>query len=226
MQVAEKYWREQNWKAALAEFEKFMTLYEKSEGAPFAQLKWSLCQCQLKKQNTAIKEGFQSVIDYWPESDQATASAFYIGHTFKEIGRTKEAKKSLREVISKYPDHLATVYALADLTEIAAIEKDEATLVELWKKMTFDLKRTRYAAGPCQQASRELAVYSFRQVAFDDGVKALATTYAPDQMPYHVQAYIRGPISELVADTKTKAKGEKLAETAVSWLKAQTGGPY
>ena len=75
MQVAEKYWREQNFKAALAEYEKFMTLYEKSEGAPFAQLKWSLCQCQLKKQNTAIKEGFQSVIDYWPDSDQATASA-------------------------------------------------------------------------------------------------------------------------------------------------------
>ena len=38
MQVAEKYWREQNWKAALSEYEKFMTLYEKSEGAPFAHL--------------------------------------------------------------------------------------------------------------------------------------------------------------------------------------------
>lgn len=221
MQVAEKYWREQNWKAALSEYEKFMTLYEKSEGAPFAQLKWSLCQCKLKKQNTAIKEGFQSVIDYWPESDQATASAFYIGHTYKEIGRTKEAKKSLREVVTKHPAHLATVYALADLIDIAATEKDEATQVELWKKMTFELKRTPHAAGPCQQASRELAVYSFRQGAFDDGVKALATTYAPDQMPYHVQAYIRTPIAEQVADSKTKAKAEKLAETAVSWLKTQ-----
>lgn len=221
MQIAEKYWREQNWKAASAEYEKFMTLYEKSEGAPFAQLKWSLSQCQLKKQNTAIKEGFQSVIDYWPESDQATAAAFYIGHTYKEIGRTKEAKKALRDVVTKHPAHLATVYALADLIDIAATEKDETTQVELWKKMTFDLKRTPYAAGPCQQASRELAVHSFRQGAFDDGVKALATTYAPDQMPYHVQAYIRTPIAEMVADSKTKAKGEKLAETAVSWLKGQ-----
>ncbi|MCE9525976.1 MAG: tetratricopeptide repeat protein [Planctomycetales bacterium] len=221
MQIAEKYWREQNFKAAVAEYEKFMTLYEKSEGAPFAQLKWSLCQCQLKKQNTAIKEGFQSVIDYWPDSDQATASTFYIGHTYKEIGRTKEAKKSLREVVTKHPAHLATVYALADLIEIAATEKDEATQVELWKKMTFDLKRTPYAVAPCQQASRELAVHSFRLGAFEDGVKALATTYTPDLMPYHVQAYIRTPIAEMVADSKTKAKGEKLADTAVSWLKGQ-----
>ena len=221
MQVAEKYWREQNWKAALAEYEKFMTLYEKSEGAPFAQLKWSLCQCQLKKQNTAIKEGFQSVIDYWPDSDQATAAGYYIGRTYKEIGRTKEAKKALREVVAKHPAHLATVYALADLIDIAAVEKDEPTRVELWKKMTFDLKRTPYAQGPCQQASRELAVHSFRLGAFDDGVKALATTYPPDQMPYHVQYYIRGPIGELIAQSETKAKGEKLAEVAVSWLKTQ-----
>ena len=221
MQVAEKYWREQNFKAALAEYEKFMTLYEKSEGAPFAQLKWSLCQCQLKKQNTAIKEGFQSVIDYWPDSEQATASAFYIGHTYKEIGRTKEAKKALRDVISKHPAHLTAVYSFADLIEIAATEKDLPTQVEMWKKMTFDLKRTPYAAGPCQQASRELAVYSFREGAFDDGVKALATTYTPDQMPYYVQAYLRQPLADLIADTKTKAKGEKLADVAVAWCKAQ-----
>ncbi len=68
LQVAEKYFREQNWKIALAEYEKFLSLYEKSDGAPYAQLKWSQCQVQLRKLNTAIKDGFQSVVDYWPES--------------------------------------------------------------------------------------------------------------------------------------------------------------
>src|SRR5262245_56411315 len=56
LQVAEKYYREQNWKAAAAEYEKFMSLYERSTGSPYAQLKWSLVQVQLRRQNTAIKE--------------------------------------------------------------------------------------------------------------------------------------------------------------------------
>lgn len=32
LNIVEKYYREQNWKAALAECEKFLTLYEKSDG--------------------------------------------------------------------------------------------------------------------------------------------------------------------------------------------------
>lgn len=221
LQIAEKYFRESNWKIAASEYEKFMSLYEKSTGAPFAQLKWSLCQCQLKKQNTAIKEGFQSVVDYWPDSPQATAAAYYIGRTYKEIGRVKEAKKSLREVVSKQPAHLTAVYALADLIEISELEKDLPTRVELWKKMTYDLKRTPFAQAPCQQASRELAVHCFREGALDDGVKALATTYGPEVLPYYVQQYIRGPIGEMIAQSETKAKGERLADSTVAWLKTQ-----
>ena len=33
LQIAEKYWRELNWKTAAAEYEKFMELYESSSGA-------------------------------------------------------------------------------------------------------------------------------------------------------------------------------------------------
>ena len=49
LQIAERYYKQQNWKAALAEYEKFVTLYERSEGAPYAQLKWGLCQVQLRQ---------------------------------------------------------------------------------------------------------------------------------------------------------------------------------
>jgi len=75
LQIAEKYYREKNWKVALAEYEKYLTLYERGEAGSYAQLKWSICQVQLRKANTAIKEGFQSVIDYWPDSPDAVASA-------------------------------------------------------------------------------------------------------------------------------------------------------
>ena len=68
LDIAEKYYREQNWKVALAEYEKFLSLYETSEGAAYAQLKWGLCQTNLRKLNTAIKDGYQSILDYWPDS--------------------------------------------------------------------------------------------------------------------------------------------------------------
>jgi tetratricopeptide (TPR) repeat protein len=219
LQIAEKYWREQNWNTAASEYEKFLELYEKSTGAPFAQLKWSLAQVKLRKQNTAIKEGFQTVIDYWPDSPQATAAAYYIGRTLKEIGRTKEAKVSLRNVASKNPEHLVAVYAINDLIDMATAENDVPARVDLWKKLTFDVKRTRDANGPCVQASQQLAAHFFREGAFNDGVKALATTYNAAQMPSHVVAYVRTPVSELVAQDATRAKGTKLADDSISWLK-------
>jgi tetratricopeptide (TPR) repeat protein len=222
MQVAEKYWREQNWATAAAEYEKFMELYEKSTGAPFAQLKWSLAQVKLKKQNTAIKEGFQTVIDYWPDSPQAIAAAYFIGRTQKEIGRTKEAKVSLKNVVSKNPGHLVAVYALNDLIDLATIEKDTPARVENWKKLTFDIKRTPDSNNTCVQASIQLASHCFREGALDDGVKALATTYNTVQLPYYVHAYVRGPVSELVGQAETKAKGVTLSDQAVAWLKQAT----
>ena len=66
LNIAEKYYQEKNYKIAASEYEKFLSLYESSEGAPYSLLKWSLCLVEQKKPNTAISEGFQSVIDYWP----------------------------------------------------------------------------------------------------------------------------------------------------------------
>src|SRR4051812_47352050 len=56
LNVAEKYFREKQWKVAADEYEKFLKLYERSVGAPYAQLKWSLCQVNLRNLNTAIKD--------------------------------------------------------------------------------------------------------------------------------------------------------------------------
>ena len=219
LQIAEKYWREQNWGIAANEYEKFMELYEKSSGAPFAQLKWGLAQVKLRKQNTAIKEGFQTVIDYWPESPQAVAASYYIGRTQKEIGRTKEAKVTLKNVAAKHPLHLVAVYAIHDMVDMATAENDGPARVELWKKLTFDIKRTRDSNAPCVQASQQLATHWFREGAFDDAVKSLATTYNAAQMPSHVVAYVRTPVSELIAQETTKAKANKLTDQALAWLK-------
>lgn len=220
LEVAEKYYREKNWKVAIAEYEKFLSLYEKSDGASYCQLKWSLAQCELRKQNTAIKEGFQSVIDYWPDSPDAIAAAYYIGHTYKSIGQNKEAKKAYREVLTKHPEHLAAVFASSDLIDIAGLENDAATRVQLWRKLAFETPRKGSANGPCVQASQQLATHLFSNGAFDEGVAALATTYKDAQFLPHVVQYVRQPIATLVSQSDTKAKGEKLADAAIAWLRA------
>ena len=143
LNVAEKYYREQQFKIALGEYEKFVTLYEKSEGASFAQFKWAICQIHLKKINTAISDGFQTVIDYWPDSAEAPNAAFYIGHCYKQTGEVKKAKKAYQQVLSKYADSLAAVYSLNDLVDVSIAEDDvEARLAAVsYTHLTLPTKR-------------------------------------------------------------------------------------
>ena len=44
LKVAEKYYTQGNFKVAAVEYEKYLTLYESSLAAPYAQLMWSHCQ--------------------------------------------------------------------------------------------------------------------------------------------------------------------------------------
>ncbi len=219
LQVAEKYYREQNWKIALAEYEKFLSLHEKSEGAPYAQMKWSQCQVQLRKLNTAIKDGFQSVVDYWPDSPEAIACSYYIARAYKDMGETKKAKQAYLAVVAKNKTHLASVYARTDLLELARLEGDQMRRMALWRELTYDIKRDGDTNPVCADASRQLAVHYFYAGSFDEGQKALATTYNEQQLPYHAMYYSRGPIAELVAKPETKAIGDKVADAGVSFFK-------
>ncbi len=219
LQIAEKYFRDNNWKVAVGEYEKYITLYERTDAAPYAQLKWSLTQVQLRKANTAIKDGFQSVIDYWPDSPDAIAAAYYIGNTYKRIGQVAKAKKAYGDLIARHPKHMASVFAMVDLVELAAVKKDTKTYVDLWKKLTFEINRGKYTKAACQKASRSLAVYYFEAGAFDDAVKALATTYSEGDIPPAVADHATGPISRLTAQSETKIKGEKVADRTIAFLR-------
>lgn len=221
LKIAEKYYLDKNYKVAAAEYEKFLTLYEQSEAAPYSQLKWSLCQIQLRKLNTAVKEGFQSVIDYWPESADAVAAAYYIGNTYKDLGDIKSAKKAYHEVLKKHPKHLVAVYAVNDLIDISRIEDDEKSRVELWKRLTFDIERTKESKRVCQEASQQLAVYFFQQGELGDAVKALETTYTEEQLPYYVVYFARQPLQQLAADEKTKPKSIRLCDEGIAWMRGK-----
>ena len=221
LNVAEKYYRERQYKIALGEYEKFVTLYEKSEGTSFAQLKWGICQIHLKKINTAISDGFQSVIDYWPESPEASISAFYIGRCYKETGEVKKAKKAYQQVVSKYETSLAAVYSLTDLLDIADVEMDVEGKVVVLKRLVYDIKRTPGDANSlCVQASIQLATHCFMTGLPAEGVTAIASTWKDNQpFSYHLWAYCRTPIGQLAADPKTKEKADKVADGCVAAIR-------
>jgi len=67
LQIAERYHKQQNWKRPWRIREVRHAVRAERRGL-LRQLKWALCQVHLRQANTAIKDGFQSVIDYWPES--------------------------------------------------------------------------------------------------------------------------------------------------------------
>ena len=221
MQVAERYYKQQNWKAALAEYEKFVTLYEKSEGAPYAQLKWGLCQVHLRKANTAIKDGFQSVLDYWPDSPDAVLARYHIGRTWKDMGQVDKAKKAYEGLLKDHLQHIAAAHALGDLVDIAQAEKDFKTRAECWKKLTFEVKRVAGTEQPCRLAARQYAQWCFTEGAFDEGAKALATTYTGPDLLARLAANICPVLAEMAADAASRSKAERLAGQAVGWLREQ-----
>lgn len=220
MQIAEKYYREKNWKVAAGEYEKFITLHERSAGASFAQLKWSICQVHLKKLNTAIKDGFQSVIDYWPDSPDAMSSAYYIGQTYKNMGETKQARKAYQQVLQKYPKAAVSAYAAVDLIELAGVDDDKQALTTLWKKLTYDTERTNDTRGICENASRQFASHSMMNNGFSEAVKSLSTTYVqPPQLVDQIVSHAIGVINQLIQDEKTRPQGEKLSDDAVNYVR-------
>lgn len=222
LNIAEKYYNDKEWKVAAAEYEKFLTLYEQSEGAGFTQLKWGICQLQLRQAHTAIKEGFQSVVDYWPDSPDAVIAAYYIGKTYKDMGEVKKAKKAYLKVVSDHPEHLVAAYSLVDLIDITTVEEDGQGRIALWKKLTFDFKRVPGEINNiCVNASRDLATYYFYAGAFDDAVKAIATSYGPNDIPGQIIDRGATAIQHLTGDDKSREKGHKVADQAISYILKQ-----
>lgn len=219
LNIAEKYYNDKEWKVAAAEYEKFLTLYENSEGAGFTQLKWSICQLNLRQAHTAIKEGFQSVVDYWPDSPDAIIASYYIGKTWKDIGEVKKAKKAYLTLVADHPNELVAAYALVDLIDITTIEEDGPARVALWKKLTYDFKRTPGEINNiCVTASRDLATYYFYTGAFDEAVKSIATSYAPKDIPAQIIDRGATAIQTMTGDEKNKEKGEKVADNAIGYI--------
>ena len=221
MKIAEKHYTDGEFKTALAEYEKFLTLYEKSPGAPYSQLMWSHTMMHLKKPKTALRDGFQSVIDYWPESEEATIAAYCIADAYRTMGEVKSAQEAFRFLIREYPDHGIAVRSRTDLLHYARLHKDAEERKALLEDLTYKVKRTDESKDACISASRELAEMHFFAQRLEEGKKALATTYSGTELFDNVYAMSAKTVAHLLGEGKDKAAATRLADQLLASLRSE-----
>lgn len=221
MGIAEKYYIQEEYKVALDEYEKFLSLYESSTGAPYAQLMWSHCQVKLRKVNTGIREGFQSVVDYWPDSREAVLAAFLIGHSYQEIGEVEKAKAAYKLLMDTYPNDHVTVLAKVNLLDMATVAQNQEDQLTLLEELTYNTPRTEESIPHCEKASMTLATYYFNAADWPNGLKALESSFKDAKLGEKVYDQIRGPISALNGLEEDKPKAKDLALKAIDLLEKQ-----
>ena len=218
IKIAEKHFLNGNFKVALAEYEKFLTLYEESPGAPYAQLMWSHTMMKLKKPKSALRDGFQSVIDYWPKSHEATLAAYCMGDSFRTMGEVKSAQKAFRFLIREYPDHEIAIRSRQDLLHYARLHQDMEERLSLLNELTFRVKRTETGKEACIKACHELAeLHCFAQ-KLEQGKKALATSYTGPALFDQVYDISAKTVQHLLREPKTKPAAVKLGDQLISKL--------
>ena len=222
MRIAEKHYTGGAFKTSLAEYEKFLTLYEKSPGAPYAQLMWSHSMMRLKKPKTALREGFQSVIDYWPESEEAVISAYCIADAYRTMGEVSDAKKAFRFLIKEYPALEIAIRSRLDLLHYARLEKDEASHLALLNDLTYKLERNEKSKAACEEASRELAQIHFFAQRFDDGKKALATTHEGDALFDAVYGMSAKTVGHLLGNKEARTAALTLGDQLLNELRVES----
>jgi len=182
LKASEQFYTKGEYAAAAAEYEKYITLYETSDGAPYAQLMWSHCQVKQRKVYTGIRDGFQSVIDYWPESVEAKMAPFLIGRSYKNIGELKKAEIAYSKTVTNHPtDHIA-VLSKWDIAEIAKIQKNEKRLIQILTDLVFNTTRDKKNFPYITKAGQSLARFHFSTPDFDNAHKALAKVFESTEL--------------------------------------------
>ena len=221
LKVAQGFYLKGEYKAAASEYEKFITLYERSIAAPYAQLMWSHCLVKQRRVYTAIRDGFQSVIDYWPESHEAILAGYLIGQSYQAVGELPNAEKAYARAIATAPKHYTSVLAKWNLAEVYRIRQNTAKRVKMWEDLTYKTARSKENNYYTTQASCNLASHYFYAGDFAEAHKALETTYRGTSLIRKLYQYSSNPISTLVRDSEKNKAGLKLADDFIAFIKKQ-----
>ena len=218
LKIAEKHYTKGEFKIALDEYDKFLTLYEASPGAPYAQLMWSHCQAKLRFVNTAIRDGFQSVIDYWPDSREAILASYLIGKSYDNIGQTEKAEAGYLKTVNDHPKHHVATLAKVNLLHLARVRKDEKKQMLLLADLTYDTERTEANKNFVVDATRRLAARQIDAGAYGEAIRALETTYADKDLVKVYNDIARGAIDRFLGDERTRAKGIELSDSVIGMV--------
>ena len=220
LKIAEKFYLKGEPKAAAAEYDKFLTLYERSAGGPYSLLMWAHCQVKLRLVNTAVRDGFKSVIDYWPDSHEAVVSSFMIGKCHLLNGEPAKADRAFAQLAEDFPKHSLATLSRVEMLAIATARKDKDRQVELWIDIAYKAPKTKETAPHRASAARNLATHFFQENEFQKGVEALETYYDKNRHD-HVHAVhdvCNSVVSRLFRSSETKSRAEKLGDGLISFV--------
>jgi tetratricopeptide (TPR) repeat protein len=174
---------------------------------------------KLKKPKTALREGFQSVIDYWPESLEATIASYCMGDAYRTMGEIKDAQKCFRFLIKEYPGHELAMRARQDLLYYARLHEDMEERLTLLNELTFIVERNENSRDDCVKACHELAeLHCFAQ-KLEQGKKALSTTYSGTKLFEQVYNLSVKTMKHLLGDQKTRIAALKLGDQLIMTLR-------
>ncbi len=218
LKVAEKHYTKGEYRIAMDEYDKFLTLYEKSPGAPYAQLMWGHCQARLRFVNTAIRDGFQSVIDYWPDSTEAVHASYLIAKSYDNIGQAEKAEAAYLRTVNDYSTHHIATLAKVDLLHLAKVKKDEKKQMLLLADLTYDTERTEANRGHVVNATRELATRHVYAGEYGEAIRALETSYKDGELVKVYNDIAGRAISHFLREEKTEAKGVELSDSVIGMV--------
>ncbi len=147
--VADRLFKQEKWRSALAEYEKFIKLHIKSVGAPYVQLRIAQCYEFRKLINRAVEE-YTAVVEYFPKSPEASIATFCIGRCLEGSGDFEPAIKQYGKVVADYPKATIAGDALWAGADLAERKGQLETAIGFRKRIVTDYpkaKRRRDAAG-------------------------------------------------------------------------------
>ncbi len=218
LKIAEKHYLAEEYATARDEYEKFLTLYEKSRGAAYAQLMWSHCQVKLRNVNTALREGFQSVIEYWPDSREALLASFLMARSYRDIGEVQKAEVAYEKFIALHEKDPMITLARVELLEMAKKAKSEEKRMKLLQLIAFSSPASEGNKGHVANAKRELAQIQIGNGKMDEALTTLSTMCEGAELSRQVYELSAGIIGHWMGNEKTKAKGLALADTVIAML--------
>tara|TARA_B100001123_G_scaffold397599_1_gene480967 strand:- start:3735 stop:5462 length:1728 start_codon:yes stop_codon:yes gene_type:complete len=222
LKIAQKFYEAKDYVAAASEYEKFLTLYERSPGGPYSLLMWAHCQVKLRLVNTAIRDGFQSVIDYWPESNEAIIANFMIGRCHALNGEPRKAEKAFQQLLEDHPKHVNATRACEEMLVIAANREDIEKQVELWTSLVFQTPSNRHTP----HYASKLAQYHFRESEFDKGIEAIEKIHGEKERAFIEAVHSSGNAvtRELFAKDESQPRAKALGAELISFLEERLPG--